>query len=131
MRPGVRRRGAISLELALTAPVLLLLGIGTVEWGWYLHQELALVQAVRNGALAGAVARVSAGPASLAEAGARRAMEAAGLPTGDATITATLTPLSDGTAIHLDVRLPYAPISALLPLPATLRATATMRLVDS
>lgn len=52
-----RSRGAAALEFALVLPLLLLLLLGTIEWGLFLVSQTALAHAVGEGARAAAAAR--------------------------------------------------------------------------
>lgn len=49
------RRGATLVEFALVVPVLLLLMLGVMEFGWYAKNQLALANATREGARAASI----------------------------------------------------------------------------
>jgi len=50
-----RERGQSIVEFALLAPVLILLFMGMFDFGWILHQQIQMDNAVRMGARRGAV----------------------------------------------------------------------------
>ena len=102
-------RGAAAVELALVLPVLLLLVLGAIEWGYYFFLENVVVNSAREGARAGSIA-----PAGTAEAQARAATAAmltagaldAGLahvdvqfPAGSVQVTVTLSPAGSAASV--------------------------------
>ena len=125
-----RRRGSVALEFAVTLPVLLLILVGVIEWGWYLSRDVACLQTARDGALAGSLTRQEDDPAATARARAYLALDAAGFPGGTAQVTATELDSGEGLAIRVRVSVAHAPFVPLVPTPDTLRAEVTMRLVD-
>lgn len=50
---GRRRRGAAALEFALVLPLLLVLVLGAIDWGYYFFVEQVVVNAAREGARVG------------------------------------------------------------------------------
>jgi Flp pilus assembly protein TadG len=58
------QRGAIAIEFALLAPVLLLLLLGAVQFGLMLNNYVMLTNAVNVGAMQFAISRSSTSPAS-------------------------------------------------------------------
>lgn len=124
-----RRRGAVAVEFAFSLPVMFALIAGVIEWGWYLHREVAVTQAVRDGALAGCVHVVPADAEGIATARAEAALNLAGLDGDAATITADISATVDGDMITVTAELPYTGILNFLPTPATMRASSTFRMV--
>jgi Flp pilus assembly protein TadG len=59
--PGLRRlhreRGAVAVEFALVLPLLLLLVLGGIDWGYYFFAGEIAANAAREGARAGAIQR--------------------------------------------------------------------------
>ncbi|PIE73703.1 MAG: hypothetical protein CSA20_01895 [Deltaproteobacteria bacterium] len=51
------QKGAAAVEFALVVPVLLLILFATIEYGWYLTNNMVLINAVADGARAGVKAR--------------------------------------------------------------------------
>ena len=52
---GRRERGAAAVEFALVLPVLLLLVLGAIDWGWYFFLREVVTNAAREGARVGSV----------------------------------------------------------------------------
>ncbi|HZZ83152.1 MAG TPA: TadE family protein [Anaeromyxobacteraceae bacterium] len=50
-----RERGAAAVEFAILLPVLLLLVLGAMDWGYYFFVEQVIVNAAREGARAGSL----------------------------------------------------------------------------
>lgn len=127
MRPA--RAGGAAMEFALTLPVLMILLGGVIEWGWFLHREVGVIQAVRDGALAGALTERGADPAAAAVARARVALEQEGLDSAAATLSASTEPATTGTLVRLSAVVPHEALLHLLPVPAQLRAESAFQLV--
>lgn len=51
-----RRRGAVVVEVAVVMPLLLLIMIGTIEYGWYFFTAQTIKYAAREGARVGCLA---------------------------------------------------------------------------
>ncbi len=83
MRRGGGQRGAVLVEMAVVAPILLVLVFGIMESGWFFTQQVELNNASREGAR---LAVVDYGPAAViaAETCARAALSGSG-----ATVTVT------------------------------------------
>jgi Flp pilus assembly protein TadG len=58
--PSRRRRGATLLEFALVVPVLMLILLGIMEFGWLTHNQLVVANAAREGARLAAVGKPTA-----------------------------------------------------------------------
>lgn len=50
MKPKQKERGAVAVEMAIILPLLLLILIGTIEFGRVLNVQVSLTQAAREGA---------------------------------------------------------------------------------
>ncbi len=63
------RRGAHALEFALVLPLFVVLGLGTMEWGWFFFAQASVRSAVHEGCRAGAVTDPEGdpGPEAVAE----------------------------------------------------------------
>ena len=46
-------RGSYAIEFAMTLPVLLIILSGTIDYGWYFHVQMSMVNATREAAHAG------------------------------------------------------------------------------
>ena len=125
-----RRRGAVAVEFALVLPILLALLIGVLEWGRVLEREVALVQVVRDGALAAARSAHTLDHAGVARARITGGLPDAGFAAADADISVTPVVLACGAALEVRVSLPFAPMVPLVPVPASLSSVTTVRLED-
>ncbi len=125
-----RRRGAAAIEFALVVPVLLLLLAGVIEWGWYLSREVAVIQAVREGALTGTLTREEDDPVTAGTARLRDVLATTGFDAAGASCSGALTDTSIGRTITLQTSLRYVGLIPFIPTPTTLGAALTMRLVD-
>lgn len=129
-RPG---RGSVLIEFVLVLPLLLLLLLAAIDWGWYFVLRENAIHATREGARVGSVAAtqgeaaVAAGQAVrtyLTQAlGARRAVDPAvsfeALTSGPMAISVRLVNYPAGSLIGLD---------ALTRVPPTINTRADMRL---
>ena len=71
-------RGAAMVEFALVLPILLLLTLGIINFGYLFGQQLSLNQAVREGARAAVVARLPRSSRSNCRTAALASREASG-----------------------------------------------------
>lgn len=95
------RRGESAIEFALTLPIFVVLCVAMGDWGWFYHQEIDAVHAVREGARIAASLDpddwdvASEGEARmqavLAEAGVEDAVTTVTVDTTTGLITATVT----------------------------------------
>lgn len=123
------RGGAVAVEFAITLPVLMVLLVGVIEWGWHLHRRVAVVQAVRDGALAGCVVQDPTEAESIAVERTEAALDAAGFTSADATVEANSSVEATGDVITVSASVPYTSIFKLVPVSDTLVAESTFRLV--
>jgi Flp pilus assembly protein TadG len=124
------RRGGAAIEMALTAPILLSMAAGVVEWGWYMNQQVTVIQAVRDAARAGALAEADAeaDPASVALARIEDRMAEIGFDPTQSSVTATVSDSSVGQVLTVSAVVLYPGLLGLVPTPDRLRASTTMRL---
>jgi Flp pilus assembly protein TadG len=119
-----------AVEAALIVPVLLLIVMGTLEYGWLFWKAADVNNAARQGARVG-----SLGGATATDVTDKilSALTACGLE--DSGYTVTMTPvdpatLSSGEELTVQISIPYANIavinSALIPTPTNLTATVVM-----
>lgn len=123
-------RGAAAVEFAITLPVLLLLLLGALEWGWYLRYEVAVVHVARDAACAGALTPASEDPGGVAEARAWDAIAETHLDPATARITGTVAASVYGPVLTLDVEVPYEPLIGLIPMPVHLAGRHALLLED-
>jgi Flp pilus assembly protein TadG len=123
-----RQRGAAAVEFALVLPVLLLIVLGTVDWGWFFYVSQVVTNAAREGARVGSLTPIGGSDATAeleAEATSKQYLDGAGL-TG-----ATIDALTVGNGIQVTVTYPAGSLTGFLPLkslmPANTKAVAQMR----
>jgi Flp pilus assembly protein TadG len=144
-RPPARRvatrrgeRGAAAVEFALVLPVLLMIVLGAIDWGWYFYVRQVVTNAAREGARAGAVNAVSAAGAEAdGRAAATAYLNGLSLAAGGRSVSATTLDLPlGGTTLHTVQVVVTYPVGSLtgfsLPgftslAPSTVTATAQMR----
>jgi Flp pilus assembly protein TadG len=135
MQPPGRRfqRGAAAVEFALVLIPLLLILLGTIDWGWYFYVREVVANAAREGARHGA-AYGSSGGASAAQSRANAYLQSLGLnqvATASTTTCSTGAPTAN-SCVRVTIDYAITPdggsISGFLQsvMPATARAAATM-----
>lgn len=140
MIPGRSRwkagqRGAAAVEFALVLPLLLMLVLGAIDWGWYFFVREVVTNAAREGARAGAVASVAT-PTATAQDVAANYLTSAGLTSGEAPVASMGTATVGGTTVTtVNVVVTY-PVGSLTGftlvgyaslVPAQVQAQAQMR----
>ncbi|MBF4160460.1 TadE/TadG family type IV pilus assembly protein [Nocardioides acrostichi] len=134
-----RERGAAAVEFALVAPLLVVLVWGIISYGYMLSFRQALSQGAAEGARSAAVqataydasqqtARTTAAKDSLDEAMASYGVSCS----GGATCAVAYVPCGSNTCVSVTVTYPYGahpliPSIPMVPLPASLAYTATVR----
>lgn len=138
IRRGQRLGGAAAIEFALLLPVLVLLAMGIVEYGWMLYERSECTRAVREG-VRYAVVMPSSGtpdPATIAKTRATTVLAGLGIDTTDATFTTKYDDLTkDAKATNdtltLRLKLRYRPVTGgLVPTPSNLQVSMSMMLQD-
>jgi len=122
--------GVVTVELALTVPILLLLTFGLIEYGWMFLKSQELGNAVRRGAR---VAIRADATTSDVVATIDEMMNVADL--GGSGYQVTITPsdvssAASGEVIRVQVSLPYENVTLtntpIIPTPSTLQASTSM-----
>lgn len=108
-----RRRGAQAVEFALTAPILIILVAGTVDYGWFFHHRIVLVDAVAQGAKAASFEDTSV--ANIADAVANDVWTAAGFDT-TVTVNAVISGTSPDEIVTVTGTAQYTCLFCLLPM---------------
>ena len=121
------RRGSNATEFVLSLPLLLIMASGIIDLSWYLVQYNAAVNAVREGARAGAAAAPDANPVSQANAAALNAASVYGL-SESVTCTETTLPLASRTAYRCATQFSFTPLFGFpgVPLPGEVSYALTM-----
>jgi Flp pilus assembly protein TadG len=116
-------RGVSAVEFALVLPILLILLLGIVDYGWVFFVRLTMTNAAREGARTGVTG--DAGSASAdAVAAARAYLTTAGL---SGVVTAT-TPSNADPRVAVTVTVdPFLPIVGFVPTPGSMQVVSTMR----
>lgn len=124
------RRGIATVEMAIVLPLLLMLTLGAIQYGWLFLKAQQITNAARMGA------RTAVLP-DATEAGVRAnilaLMTAADMDTSGYSVTFTpsdITSLEVGDSLTVQITVPGVNIAMmdtlLLPIPATLGAEVTM-----
>jgi Flp pilus assembly protein TadG len=136
MRSGNRRRdrqrGVAAVEFALVLPLLLVVVLGAIDWGWYFFIDQLVTNAAREGARAGTLLppRPTSTPGQ-----AEDAAEGAGLAylkrvsLSETGVAATMTTVDGTDAISVTITYPVGSLTGFLSavMPANAVATAVMR----
>ena len=123
------RRGIALIEMAIVLPVLILMTLGLIEYGWMFLQAQQITNAARQGARVGAT--IDAGAADVVTA-ISNAMTNAGLSSSGYQVTVTPSDVSGlgvGESFTVNVSVTYANIGLdmpLVPTPVTLQSTVSM-----
>ncbi len=126
-------RGAAAVEFALVLPLLLMVVLGTIDWGWYFFVSQVVTNAAREGARVGSLTAYSpTNPAADTLAAAEAATTVQTYLTG-ATLTGspTVNVTTVGDSIRVSVSYPAGSLTGFLKLvpiiPAQSTAIAEMR----
>src|SRR5262245_45091121 len=116
MRRSHRRkqRGAVAVEFALVLPLLLVLVLGMMDYGWYFYCSLSSTNAAREAARAGTT--VPGGDGARARTTAIDYLSSAGL--GKQPVSVTVSVAAGPTTVTVDVNMHFAPLVGFVPLPS-------------
>lgn len=134
-----RREGVAAIEFALLTPVLVLIIMGIVEYGWLLYRRSEATRAVREGIRYAVVMPQTnvPDPITLAESRCQEVLQQLNFDLSDAIIEATATDITgdaDGVldTLTLTLSMPYRPITGgLVPTPAGMSVSMSMMMQDS
>lgn len=119
------RRGAAAVEFGLVLPVLLMILLGIIDYGWVFFNQLQMTNAVREGARAGVVVDDPVTALNTADAVTKNYLTAGGIDLTNVTISANFVGGSDVQVTA--TQNPFQPLVGFVPTPAQLNATAAMR----
>ncbi len=125
------RRGAAAIELALTAPILLVLATVSLDWGWYFTRQIQLSSAVRDAGLTAGSHSEGRVPEQVAIDRVTAALVQGGFDADGATTTAVTVsdPIGDGEVVVLSVSAPWEPLTGFVPMPSAVRAQTAYLIV--
>lgn len=110
------------MEFALVLPLLLLLVMGTIEWGRYFFLQQLVVNAAREGARAGSVT------VDAVESRARAIAEASLTASGLDASKASIVPQLSTDSVIVAITYPVPPLTGLgIPVPTNAVARSEMR----
>jgi Flp pilus assembly protein TadG len=135
LRPGGRaaglsrqkRSGAAMVEMAIVLPVLLILTLGLIEYGWVFLKVSQINQAARHGVRAAVRPDATAG---IVQSNVSSLMTAAGIKSEDYTLTYTDLYVAVGQPVTVHISVNYDKLSltgtGFLPLPDKIQGRGTM-----
>ncbi len=128
MRTPRSSYGGAAVEFAIVLPVLLLLVLGAIDWGWYFFVEQVVTNAAREGARAGSL---QGGTLSDAEDQCQAYLTAASLDPSKITgaCTGTATTVSGAPAVQVTVSYASGSLTGFMGtlVPTNATAVAVMR----
>ena len=121
------RRGSQAVEFALTLPVLTVMLLGLVDYGWFFLQQSLVANAMREAMRYGAIQKPATGDAAGTCTPCRTstATEAVvllgnyGITVHPADVTPTIVKVGTTCALSLTPTVPYTPMAGLVPVPAS------------
>ncbi len=126
-----QRRGAESVELAVTLPILMAVVFTGFEYGWAVLKSIQLDHAAREGARA---ASLSGATIASVQDRVNTVLQNSGIDAG--TVSVSINPndpgsAASGTSVTVEIEASYADIQLLgldrlMPLPSTLKGRAAM-----
>ncbi|MDP2313337.1 MAG: TadE/TadG family type IV pilus assembly protein [Pseudomonadota bacterium] len=125
------RRGGAALEFALVLPILLVLVVGIIEYGWLFLQQSNVLSAVREGTRLGVTYATddSPDPPTAAEASVQARLTSYGFDTSTATIDAVYEGASPEQMLRVTCSVPYQPLIGFrIAVPENLTGSMTMLL---
>ncbi len=125
-----RRRGGNAVEFALVTPVLVMMLMGIVEYGWYFSQHQSVVTAARHAARFGAAMPWEDDPEEWAVQEVLDSMERQGIAVHDAAVEAHFEGETPYVTLVLNVDVSYPGLTGLVPTPQTISTEVMMRLED-
>lgn len=127
-----RRHGSNAVEFALTLPVLTVMLLGLVDYGWFFLRQSLVVNAVRESMRFGAIQTPDAGDptgecSTCTDGAATRMVALLGeldIVVAAADVTPTIVNIEDTCAMQLTPTIPYDPLAGFVPVPAAFDVNA-------
>lgn len=128
------RRGANAVEFALTLPLIVIILSGVIDLSYYLHLQYSMINAVSQGARAGATTPVPVEtgdpvPKDVAKTVTEDVWTESGLP-GFPAVVAVTSGVDPNIQITVSGELAYVGFIGYVPTPDKLQHTTVMRLDD-
>jgi Flp pilus assembly protein TadG len=112
------RRGGAALEFGLIAPLLVVLALGTAEWGWFLHRKVTLTYGLRGAVFQGALTRVEDDPLTMVEDSFEAFLIAEGFDVDHSEIEVEAVNTAFGRSLRATATVPYTRTFTVMPTPA-------------
>lgn len=116
------------MEFALAAPVLLLLGAGIIDYGWYYSNQHTLVVASQEAIRAGMDAGLDEDPAALAQERAQEALAEAGAEHLGAEVETELSGSAPDIMLEVRIEAEFHELVGVVPVPTHLSNRLVTRL---
>ena len=123
------RRGSYAVEFALMMPILAMICGAMADYGAFMMERSAMVQAVRHGARVGALTEFDANPGQTAVDQATQAFVDSGIR-GTPSFTSSITGTAPNQVLEVSGSMPYSPFFALVAVPDDVAYDLTIRLSD-
>jgi len=122
-----KSKGAMLIEAAIILPLLLLLILGVIEYGWALLKSQQITNATRQGA------RIAARPdvtnADIQDT-VSALMDSAGISGYELTLPGDVSSITPGDSLTVTITVPYSSVelagAPFVPMPSQLKASVTM-----
>lgn len=127
-----RRKGSNAVEFALTLPVLTVMILGLVDYGWFFLRQSLVVNSVREAMRYGAIQTPASGDATgdcstCTDGAAAEIVTLLGeidITVSAADVTPTIVNISGTCAMQLTPTIPFEPLAGFVPVPAAFDVNA-------
>lgn len=126
-RAPTNRRGNNAIEFALVLPILVALLTGISDLGVYFSARMSVTSAARDAARAASLTPIGDPVTPVGVAQGQASLTAAGL---NGQTTCEVIGFSPDQAVRCFVTVGFDPLFGLVPVPATLESTVTMRMEE-
>jgi Flp pilus assembly protein TadG len=123
------RRGSYALEFALMMPILAMITGAMADYGSFMMERSAMVQAIRHGARIGALTEHDADPGQTAIDQATQAFVDSGIR-GTPSFTSSVSGTAPHQVLQVSGSMPYSPFFAFVAVPDDVAYDLTIRLSD-
>lgn len=124
-----QRRGSHAIEFALMMPILVTVVGAMVDYGVFMMERSAMVQAVQHGARIGAMTELDVDPAQMAIDQATAAFADAGV-VGEPDFTSSVTGTVPNRVLHVTGTMPFSPFFSFVAVPDEVEFELAIRLSD-